>query len=220
MTAAILLIVAYEAYVWTLQRSSPQATARSVHAQLRDAWVAALSNEPGSEMTAVQTLRNSLMSATISASTSAIALMGTLSLTARSVAHEVRASGGLPSSEASLQLLLLATLFSSYVCSSMAMRYFNHAGFVMSLPVHAAARRSREPMASTYVKRAGVLYSWGLRCFLFVAPLVAGLMNPYAMPPAAVGLVLVLRIFDEVPALNAARRSQPPRSGPPSAEAP
>ena len=54
-------------------------------------------------------------------------------------------------------------------------------------------------MAIDYARRAGLLYSWGLRFFLFVAPVVVGCANESAMPFAAAGLVLVLRFFDRFP---------------------
>jgi hypothetical protein len=95
-----------------------------------------------------------------------------------------------------LEALLMLTLFASYVCSSMAMRYYNHAGFVMSMPAQSEQRRPLEPMARDYVERAGLLYSWGLRFFLMVAPLVAGIVNPLLMPFMTVGLVFVLWYFD------------------------
>ena len=54
-------------------------------------WVAAMSSQPGFEVVAVQALRNTLMSATISASTAALAVMGTVSLAGSSLAGKVRA---------------------------------------------------------------------------------------------------------------------------------
>jgi hypothetical protein len=53
------------------------------------------------------------------------------------------------------------------------------------------------PMATSYVERAGILYSWGLRCFLMVAPVVAGIVNPLMMPAQTAGLVIVLWYFDQ-----------------------
>ena len=76
------------------------------------------------------------------------------------------------------------------------MRYFSHAGFVMSLPVASPPRQQRLPTAIEYVRRAGTLYGWGLRSFFLVAPIIAGLINPFAMPLASLGLVLVLRALD------------------------
>ena len=45
----------------------------------------ALSRQPGSEILAIQTLRNSVMSATMTASTAVLGLMGTVSLAAPSL---------------------------------------------------------------------------------------------------------------------------------------
>ena len=55
-----------------------------IHAALRAEWFAAVSAERGTEVLAVQTLRNSLMSATMIASTAAIGLMGAATLVAPS----------------------------------------------------------------------------------------------------------------------------------------
>ena len=195
LVASVLLIGGYELHLWATERRNPQSTARAAHAALREEWVRALSGQSGSEIVAVQTLRNSLMSATISASTAALALMGTLSLSASSASRGLFGITSL-SPGLLLELMLLATLFASYVCSATAMRYFSHAGFVMSLPVASPPRQQRLPTAIEYVRRAGTLYGWGLRSFFLVAPIIAGLINPFAMPLASLGLVLVLRALD------------------------
>ena len=200
IATSVLLIGGYELRLWATERSDPQSTARAAHAALREEWVRALSGQSGSEIVAVQTLRNSLMSATISASTAALALVGTLSLTVSSAAQGLglfgltRLSPGLV-----IELMLLGTLFASYVCSATAMRYFSHAGFVMSLPVASPEREARLPTAIDYVRRAGSLYGWGLRAFFVVAPLIAGLIHAFAMPLASLALVLVLRALDRRP---------------------
>ena len=67
LAASVLLICGYELRLWVTDRSNPQSSARAAHAALREEWVSVLSAQSGSEITAVQTLRNSLMSATISA---------------------------------------------------------------------------------------------------------------------------------------------------------
>lgn len=200
LAISALLIGGYELRLWVTERRNPQTTARAAHAALREEWVRALSGQSGSEIVAVQTLRNSLMSATISASTAALALVGTLSLTVSSASQGLglfgltRLSPGLV-----IELMLLGTLFASYVCSATAMRYFSHAGFVMSLPVASPKRESRLPTAIDYVRRAGSLYGWGLRAFFLVAPLIAGLIHAFAMPLASLALVLVLRGLDRRP---------------------
>lgn len=198
LAASVLLIGGYELRLWMAERSHPQSTARAAHAGLREEWVRALSSQSGSEIVAVQTLRNSLMSATISASTAALALVGTLSLTVSSAPLGLLGLTRL-SPALVLELMLLATLFASFVCSATAMRYFSHAGFVMSLPVASREREARLPTAIGYVRRAGSLYGWGLRSFFLVAPIIAGLVHAFAMPLASLTLVLVLRALDRRP---------------------
>ena len=200
LVTSVMLIGGYELRLWATERSNPQSTARAAHAALREEWVRALSGQSGSEIVAVQTLRNSLMSATISASTAALALVGTLSLTVSSASQGLGLFGITRLSPALvLELMLLATLFASFVCSATAMRYFSHAGFVMSLPVASPQREARLSTAIAYVRRAGSLYGWGLRTFFLVAPVIAGLVHAFAMPLASLALVLVLRALDRRP---------------------
>ncbi len=208
--ASLLLFAIYEARAIWLGRTRPEAVARYVHARMRADWVRSISLKPGFEIVAVQALRNSLMSATIAASTAALALLAAVGVTG--AAFSTRAPAPLvqlgvePALELRLiiESLLVLVLFAAYICSSMAMRYFNHATYAMSVPVEAPERAALTPMAITYVERAGLLYSWGLRCFLIVVPLVAGLVNPLAMPVATIVLVVVLWLFDRPPAITRA----------------
>ena len=192
------IFVVYEAWVLWVGRRHPERMARYAHARMRVNWAEALGARPGFEIVAVQTLRNSLMSATIAASTAALALMGTITLAGGSLVDSVShlRSGGAPPLRPVLEGLLMLALFASYVCSSMSMRYFNHTGFVMSMPVESEQRKPLNPLALDYVERAGLLYSWGLRFFLMIAPLVAGIVNPLVMPAMTVVLVFVLWWFD------------------------
>jgi hypothetical protein len=190
--ASVLLIGGYELALRRAARRDPAAIARSSHRELREDWARALSEQPGTELLAVQALRNSLMSATINASTAALGLMGTFSLmVAQSPAAVWAATPGFV-----MRLLLGATLFAAYVCSAFAMRYYHHAGFALSLPVGSQERVKYTALAIRYVGRAGILYSWSLRCFLFLAPIVGGLLSPWLMPALSLVLVWVLKQFD------------------------
>jgi len=197
---ALLILAGYELWQARRSRRQPHTLTRSTHALMRRRWVQALSRHAGSEILAVQSLRNSLMSSTITASTAAIMLMGCMTL----VVSNIGAVHGLVSGTVAhgpvklvLVLLMIATLFATYVCAAMSMRYLNHAGFLMSMPVGSPERASYEPMCLDYLTRAGLLYSWSLRCFMFIAPLVAGLMWPLTMPVAALLLAAIMRVFDQ-----------------------
>lgn len=193
----LLLLLGYEWRAHWLGRNRPGRLARHANAQVRMHWVQALSAQPGFEIVAVQALRNSLMSATISASTAALAVMGSVSLAGVSLATRFTHWTPHEALHTLLQALLVLTLFTSYVCSAMAMRHYGHASFIMSMPVASPERAALNPMAATHVRRGGLLYSWGLRLFLMAAPLVAAIVHPYAMPPVSALLLVALYFFDQ-----------------------
>lgn len=184
-TAAVLLL--YEVLLVLLQRRRPERLARARHASLREDWFLAVSAQKGSEVLAVQTLRNSLMSATMLASTAALALMGTVTLAAPSLHASFDTARGVSdvSPRLILELLLLALLFASLVSTIMAVRFYNHAGFIGGMPVDSEARNRWAHAGVRYVRRAGVLYGIGLRQLVLVAPVVAAILLPLAGPVAA-----------------------------------
>lgn len=191
------ILVLYEAALAVGQRHNPARLARSAHASLREAWFVAMSAQPGSELLAVQTLRNSVMSATLIASTAVLGLMGTVTLAAPSLNASLGVPGApLLSARLALELVLLALLFSALVSSVMAVRYYNHAGFIAAMPVGSAARVQWAWAGTVYVRRAGILYGLGLRHLVLVAPILAAILHPLAGPVAAVLVVAVLFGFD------------------------
>ena len=190
--ATAVVLLGYEAVVAVAQHRRPDRMARSAHAALREDWFNAVSQHAGSEILAIQTLRNSLMSATMTASTAVLGLMGTVTLAAPSLHLSFGEAAVLPSvtPRLMLELLLLTLLFASLVSSAMAVRYYNHVGFISGMPVASVARQRWGPAGTAYVRRAGLLYSWGLRHLILVAPILASLLHPFAGPVAAVIVVV------------------------------
>jgi len=193
--STVALLVLYEVVLLVRQRGRPDRLALSRHAGLREDWFLSISEQKGSEVLAVQTLRNSLMSATLLASTAALALMGTATLAAPSFHAGFDASPG-ASQLLVLELVLLVLLVASLACTMMAVRFYNHAGFIGGMPVHSDARRRWERAGVRYVRRAGVLYGIGLRQLMLVAPVVAAILHPLAGPVAAVLVAALLFSLD------------------------
>jgi len=195
------IVALYEVWFALARRRRPGELARSAHATLREDWFDAVSREPGTEILAVQTLRNSLMSASMTASTAVLGLMGTITLSASSLATGF---SGAPMAvpeftpRLALELVVLALLFASLVSSVMAVRYYNHAGFIAGMPVGSEARQRWHATGRSHVRRAGILYSWSLRQLLLVVPAVAFILHPGAGPVAAVMVVAVLLPFDRL----------------------
>lgn len=195
--ATMAALAAYELWLALGQRKGQDGVARAVHAALREQWFEAVSAQRGSEILAVQTLRNSLMSASMTASAAVLGLMGTISLAAPSLEAGL-ATGGVPqfTPRLALELVLLALLFASLVASVLAVRYYNHASFIGGMPVESQARERWSPAGRRYVARAGRLYSWSLRNLILVVPAVAFILHPWAGPVAALLTVFVLQAFD------------------------
>ncbi len=198
-TAIVVIVLGYEVALAFAQHRQPERLARTAHATLREDWFAAVSAQTGSEILAVQTLRNSLMSATMTASTAVLGLMGTLTLAAPSL-HASFGDGasGWPNftPRLAMELMVIALLFVSLVSSVMAVRYYNHAGFIGGMPVESEARRRWAPAGTAYVRKAGVLYGWGLRQLILIVPMVAFILHPLAGLVGALGVVAALLNFD------------------------
>lgn len=195
-STSILLLVAYEWRVHHIGQRQPERLARYANARLRMHWVVSLADKPGMEIVAVQALRNSLMAASISASTAALAVMGALSMSGASLAANLARWSGENALHTVLHGLLVGILFASYVCSALSTRHYSHASFIMSIPVDRPERNELNPAAANHVRRAGMMYSWGLRLFLMVLPVVAGVVHPLAMLPATLLLIGGLYLFD------------------------
>lgn len=194
------LVALYELWFAFAQRRRPLQLARSAHTSLREDWFDAVAQQPGSEILAVQTLRNSLMSASMTASTAVLGLMGTVTLSASSLGAGMEGAAFDVTPRLAVELVLLALLFASLVSAVMAVRYYNHAGFVGGMPVGSESRRRWHAVGQAHLRRAGVLYSWSLRHLVLVVPAVAFILHPVAGPVAAAGVVAVLWAFDRIQA--------------------
>ena len=197
----VMALVGYELSLARQQRREPLRHARSAHATMREEWFNAVSRQPGSEILAVQTLRNSMMSATMIASTAALALMGTAALTVPSLNanyHDALTDSLVIEPRALLDLMLMTMLFASLLSSAMAVRYYNHAGYIVAMPVGSDARTRWHEVGVRYLRAAGTLYSWGLRHLIMVAPIVAAIAYPLAGPVMAIILIGFMRRFDRV----------------------
>ena len=198
VATTLFMLALYEVALLLLQRHHPKRVARAAHAALREDWFLAVSTEKGSEILAVQTLRNSLMSATMLAATAALALMGTVTLAAPSL-HVISGdlNGVMPISyRLVLELVLLTLLLASLVSTLMAVRCYNHASFIGGMPVSSNSRDRWTPVGVRYVRNAGSLDGFGLRQLILVAPIIAAMIHPLAGPLAAALVAVVLILFD------------------------
>ncbi|MEO9101756.1 MAG: DUF599 domain-containing protein [Burkholderiaceae bacterium] len=201
-SGTIAVLVVYELALALLGHRNEQRIAMTAHAALRAQWLDAVSAQPGSEILGVQTLRNALMSAIMTASTAALGLMGAVTLASPSlVAGFAEGSTTAPlqfTPRLMIELSLLVLLFAALLCAAMAVRYYNHASFIVGMPVGSVQRKQWTATGGVYLRRAGLLFSRALRYLILVAPMLVCLLYPAAGPIAALLVVAVLYRFDRV----------------------
>jgi hypothetical protein len=202
VSLTFLVLLGYEAMMAWRERRNPDQVGRTYHVLLRQAWFEAVSTQQGSEVLAVQTIRNSLMSSTMIASTAALGLMGTMTLAAPSLhvylPDWLHGQGDVVIRR-TLLLALMSLLFGSLISAMMAMRYFNHAGYISAMPVGSEARKKWHVSGVAYLNRAGLSYSWSVHFLLLLMPVVACILYPAAGLGCAVIWAVLMFLFDGTP---------------------
>ena len=162
-------------HLWVLLRSEESRGS----AAMRRQWVERVMRGPGYEILAVQTLRTSIMAATVMASTSAIGLMGAIS-----IGHLGATGGsgigtlgalGIGQLKLVLPVLLLAV---SLVLFSAAVRLYHRCSYLLGLGrVNPEAQSAAEPLAVEELERASGLYRHGWRVFYGAIATAAWLLS-------------------------------------------
>jgi uncharacterized membrane protein len=198
------LILAYHFYIDRRERRQPGYATQGLNALARMRWVEHIMRETGKDVLAVQTLRNSVMAASIMASTAILLVIGTLNMGADGARLEQMLGplashrDRVQSDHALILLLLLADFFVAFFMFSMAIRFYNHVGYMINL-VPADSAIFPPYRVAAYLNRAGRFYSLGTRAFYMCVPLVFGLFGPAYVVVASVGLIAALSLIDRPP---------------------
>jgi uncharacterized membrane protein len=174
---------------------NPDYSIQSLSARVRTQWVAAVMQQ-SKDILAVQTLRNSTMAATLMASTSVVLVLALLNILLQS--HTLAAD-----SRAKLFCALLA-LFVAFFQFAMAIRLYNHVGYMLGLPMNTELMNT-EPSALSasrivvYLNRGASHFSLGLRAYYAFVPLVVWFFGAWPFVIATAGVVLVMFLIDRSP---------------------
>ena len=214
---SLTLVVVYHYVLHVRVKRDPLYTVHGVNLATRAAWVDSVMASGKSDVLAVQTLRNSVMASSFMASTAILLLIGALSLSASSdqsasLWHGLNVSGAINDQIITLKLIcLVLNFFIAFFCFSMAVRFYNHVGYMISIPIECESPARSSALATAYLNRAGLFYLLGLRSFFFAVPLVFWMFGPHFMVAATLGLIAALFPLDRAPRarIQAARASSP-----------
>jgi uncharacterized membrane protein len=215
VAASAAIVAGYYLYLRAKVRAHPFYTIHAVNELARSLWVKGVMASASRDVMAVQTLRNFVMGASLMASTAALLIIGTLTLSGQVEAvsrnwHVMSAYGSVsPELWIVKVLALLADFIVAFFAFAMAVRLANHVGFMINVGTADVPPSLSPEAVARRLNRAGNHFAIGLRAFFFAVPLVFWLFGPAFLVLATLGLVVALHRLDRSGAEATARGGSP-----------
>jgi len=201
----IMLLAWYYAVHRARVRRDPAYSIHFVNELSRRIWVEHVMGKDGTDVMAVQTLRNFIMYPILMISTTTLLIIGTLTLSGQTenisrTWHVLNFAG---SHSAALWITkvisLLADFLVAFFAYAMAIRLANHVLFMVNVPKEFQLAHEEVLAPELVAKRlnmAGKLLAIGLRALFFAIPLVFWLFGPIFLVLATIGVLGVLARMD------------------------
>ena len=196
------VVAAYYGFLNMKVRANPTYTIHGVNALARSLWVEHIMRNTSKDIMAVQTLRNFIMGSSLMASTAALLIIGTLTLSgqAENIAQSWHALSLKESFVTELWIIkvmfLLLDFIVAFFAFAMSVRLANHVVFMVNVPEHDAHHNLSPKAVARRLHRAGNMFAIGMRAFFFAVPLVFWLFGPYFLLLSSMGLVVALYQLD------------------------
>jgi uncharacterized membrane protein len=203
-----LAVLTYQRYLRWRTLKNPASSAQDLMLTARAAWVESVMRERR-DILAVQTLRNSTMSASFMASTAVLLIIGVLTLSAQGerLSGTWHALNFLGQASAELWLFkLLVMLFDllfAFFSFAMSVRLFHHIGYLINVPLQRASEAVQIKQVEAQLNRAGIYYRIGMRGYYFTVPLLFWLFGPLFLLGATAVLIFFLYHLDRAPVSDA-----------------
>ena len=202
--AALLLLLTYHLYLFRKIKNSPLETAIGAADQVRALWVDDVMKRQR-DILAVQTLRNWTMAATFLASTAILITLAVFNfiLTTDRQGDLVTLFNQLGNQTDFWWITKLALVginfFFAFFNFTLAIRYYNQAGFALTVPMQEDHSIISIQSANSLLYRGARHYTMGMRAFYLAIPLVLWLLGPIWFFIGSVILVLVFKHIDKRP---------------------
>lgn len=199
-----LLLLGYYLYLSWRTRRAPDTSTHAHNAKIREQWVAMVLNNEKKDILAIQTIRNSVIAANFMASTAVLLIVGTLNISEKigqwTLAWQHLAIGSTGNVSWQVKLVLLLLVFAiAFHFFSMAIRYFNHVGYMINLPGESTNDNGLYRETCAYLNKAGKYYMFGTRTFFFSLPIIMWFFGPIFLVLSAIGLIAGLAMLDRTP---------------------
>ncbi len=198
--SALLLLIIYHVVLYNRVRHDPLSTSLGLAKRTRALWVENIIKE-GKDILAVQTLRNWTMAATFLASTAILIGLGifNLAITADKQGELSLIMAHFGSHHPGLwvgKLILLGGDFLfAFFNFTLAVRYYNHTGFMINLPNEAVTQIGIDEVTDI-LNRGAMHYTLGMRGYYLAIALTLWLFGPLWLLSGTVLLIAVLYWLD------------------------
>jgi uncharacterized membrane protein len=198
---ALLLLMAYHFHLYRQIRSDPLSTSQGLARRTRALWVHGIIKS-GKDILAVQTLRNWTMSATFLASAAILIGLGILNIAvtadkqgALSLQLMSDFGSGHPGLWIGKLILLSADFLFAFFNFMLAVRYYNHTGFMINLPVDDNSDIRVDDVIEI-LNRGGSHYTLGMRGYYLAIPMALWLFGPLWLLGGTILLIVMLYRLD------------------------
>lgn len=193
--AAFLLYLVYHVYLWIRYVKYPYGTTFGHNHEARTRWVEMVMRER-KDILAVQTIRNSLMSASLLASTSltlsavvAAYLVNTISVQGNS-GLDLLGSTYINAVHKFFGVIVCFTI--AFYCYMQSIRSSNHLGYMISLPLEGGSEFTPEYVGRV-IRRGANFHTAGTRIFYLAFLFVIWIFGP--IPPVVLTLILIPNLW-------------------------
>jgi len=204
-TISCISMLIYYVYLSRRTRRIPDSSLHAINAIIRERWVMMIMSSSKRDVLAIQTLRNSVMAASFMATTAMLLIIGVLNLSEKIEAWSHDWSPLLLSCTASSDLwqiklgVLLLSFAIAFYHFSMAIRFFNHVGYMINLSFESTIDKDLYQQTCIYLNRAGRYYSFGTRTFFFSLPIISWFFGPCFLILGTLVLISGLTLIDKAP---------------------
>ena len=197
---SILILSGYHAYLTVRIRRNPNATSLGLTRHIRRQWVRVILRE-NAGILGVQSLRNQVMASSFLASTAILIAIGAANAALnpsffQEISHSLNFFGTHSKALWSIKLLLMsANFFFSFFSFVLAIRYYNHAGFCIGIPINSDPVITSN-FVSDVLDHGSLHYFLGMRGYCFSLALALWLFGPEWLLGGTLIVIAVLIPFD------------------------
>ena len=202
LALSLFLLLSYHFILRWMIKHNPMHTEIGVNSCVRRAWVKHMMQRPTGDVLAVQTLRNTLMSASFFASSAILLVAGLLSFTVteknlESFNHVLNLFGYHEFHMVLTRLLVLISLFFfAFFNFLLTMRYYNNLGFMLNALGQVDRRVLSEQLVSNAMQRGALHFTLGIRTLMLVLPFGLWLLGAVWLLVGTVILLIMLYHID------------------------